>query len=423
MERAGAAPQRSRCAAAARALILGALLVALGALLWLNRPRPPAEPAIAAGPLAGIQLEVAFPALTFQRPVQVAAAPGEPRQLYVVEQQGVIRRFEHREDTGESEVFLDISARVSRRGNEEGLLGLAFAPDYATSGRFYLYYSAEEVEGLFKGRSILARFRRGAEGLGDPASEEVLLEVDQPYRNHNGGGLLFGPDGFLYLGLGDGGWRGDPQENGQDRATLLGALLRLDVSGERGYAIPEDNPFRAQEGARAELYAYGLRNPWRFGFDRASGELWVGDVGQDSWEEVHLVRKGDNCGWRRFEGFALYDGETQAQDPVEPVFAYGRGEGISITGGTVYRGQRCPSLVGRYLCADFGTGALWALGREEGRPRLESDAQVTAAGWRADKLMASGPPIASFGEDTAGELYLCAFDGKIYRLAAKGAPK
>ena len=388
----------------------------LGALLWWSRPRPPAQPPVRAGPLAGIQLEVAFPQLTFQRPVQLTVAPGEPGWLYVVEQAGVIRRFEQR-SAQQSEVFLDVSARVSRRGNEEGLLGLAFAPDYATSGRFYLYYSAEDVEGLLEGRSVLARYRRGSAGRGDPASEEVLLEVDQPYRNHNGGGLLFGPDGMLYLGLGDGGWRGDPQENGQDRSTLLGALLRLDVSGASGYAIPADNPFRDQAGARGELYAYGLRNPWRFGFDRVSGELWVGDVGQDSWEEVHVVAKGDNCGWRRFEAFALYDEETEAAEAVQPVFAYGRGEGISITGGTVYRGQRCPSLVGRYLCADFGTGALWALAREEGRARAESEAQITAAGYRADKLLARGPSIASFGEDAAGELYLCAFDGKIYRLA------
>jgi glucose/arabinose dehydrogenase len=379
-------------------------------------PAPPPAPAVSEGPRAGLRLEVAFPHLSFDRPVGLTTAPGDTGQLFVVEQKGVVHRFAHSPETATSEVFLDIHERVSRRGNEEGLLGLAFPPGYAKSGVFYAYYSSNSGGGMLGGRAILARFRRGSDGRGDAKSEEVLLEISQPYRNHNGGALVFGPDGMLYLGLGDGGWRADPEANGQNLATLLGSILRLDVSQPTDYTSPPDNPFQGQSGARPEIFAYGLRNPWRFSFD-PQGTLWVGDVGQDRWEEVHTVTKGQNCGWRRFEAFEVYDDAVAAPGAVDPVFAYGRGEGVSITGGYVYRGERFPHLKGHYLCADFATGALWALTRDPQATATSTPAYATAKGIRAEKLLATGPPIASFGEDAAGELYVCAFDGKIYTLA------
>ncbi|MGE0706863.1 MAG: sorbosone dehydrogenase family protein [Planctomycetota bacterium] len=418
------APPGPRCCRVCAGVLVGLTLLGLLAAWLLRAPAPPPPaPALRDGPRAGLRLEVAFPRLSFVRPLFLCAAPGDAGRLYVVEQGGKVHRFAQEPEVARTEVFLDLEARVSRRGNEEGLLGLAFPPDYARSGACYVYYSAREGGPALGGRSVLARFRRGADGLADPASEEVLLSLDQPFRNHNGGGLCFGPDGYLYLGLGDGGFRGDPEANGQDTSTLLGALLRLDVSrrdGARPYAIPADNPLRGREGARPELYAYGLRNPWRFSFDRATGELWLADVGQDRWEEVDLIAPGQNCGWRRYEGFELYDDKTAAPGATPPLFAYGRGEGVSITGGYVYRGQRLPELVGRYLCADFGSGALWALARDPQAPEARTSFQTTAAGVRVEKLIARGPPVASFGEDAAGELYLCCFDGRVYTLSRGG---
>lgn len=383
-----------------------------------KKPLPPPQPVVSSGDLVGFSLEVAFSALSFERPVYLCAAPGEPGFLWVIEQGGRILRFPNDPSAPRAEVELDLSAKVSRRGNEEGLLGLAFPPDHATSRLVYLYYSPVAGEGWVGGRSRLSRFRRGATGI-DPASEEILLEIDQPYSNHNGGMLTFGPDGFLYLGLGDGGAAGDLEKNGQDRNTLLGSILRLDVSQagpKTPYAIPADNPFQGDPAARGEVYAFGLRNPWRFSFDREGGALMVADVGQGAWEEVHEVSIGDNCGWRRFEGFSVYDEDMKAPGATPPLIAYDRSEGVSITGGYVYRGPAHAKLQGSYLYADFARGSVWALIRDPEAPELQQGPHRTQAGIRVVKLIGEGPPLASFGEDAAGEVYTCHFDGKIRRL-------
>ncbi len=347
-----------------------------------------------------LELERVFPALTFERPVLLTHAGDGSGQVYVVEQHGVVHRIDPA--TSERTVFLDISPRVSRRGNEEGLLGLAFDPGFAENGRFYVYYSAASPR-----RSVLSRFEAGVDGLGDPASESVLLEVPQPYSNHNGGMIEFGPDGMLYVALGDGGSAGDPRRHGQNLGTLLGTILRIDVTlPESGapYAIPSDNPFVGRSGARGEIWAYGLRNAWRFSFDRETGDLWTGDVGQNALEEVDVVRRGGNYGWNEMEGSRCF---RPACDPgafEPPIAEYGRDSGCSITGGYVYRGQRLPELRGVYLYADFCSGRIWGL-RYDGE-RVTEQAQLARAEFQ----------VPSFGEDEAGEVYVLGFDGGIYRF-------
>ena len=353
--------------------------------------------------LPSLELERVFPALTFERPVLLTHAGDGSGLVYVVEQHGVIQRIDPA-TPGRTELFLDISARVSRRGNEEGLLGLAFDPQFAENGRFYVYYSAASPR-----RSVLSRFETGNGGSGDAGSESVLLEVPQPYSNHNGGMIEFGPDGMLYVALGDGGAAGDPQRNGQNLGTLLGTILRIDVSPEDGapYAIPDDNPFVGQSGARGEIWAYGLRNAWRFSFDREAGDLWTGDVGQNALEEVDVIRRGGNYGWNVMEGSRCFrSASCDADDFEDPIAEYGRDLGCSITGGYVYRGQRLPALRGVYLYADFCSGRIWGL-RHDGE-RVTEQAQLARASFQ----------VPSFGEDEAGEVYVLGFDGGIYTFAA-----
>ncbi len=353
--------------------------------------------------LPALELERVFPALTFERPVLLTHAGDGSGRVYVVEQHGAVHRIDPATPE-RTDVFLDISARVSRRGNEEGLLGLAFDPGFAENGSFYVYYSAASPR-----RSVLSRFETGANGLGDPAAESVLLEVGQPYSNHNGGMIAFGPDGMLYVALGDGGSAGDPRRHGQDLGTLLGTILRIDVTQPAGgapYAIPADNPFVGRSGARGEIWAYGLRNAWRFSFDRETGDLWTGDVGQDALEEVDVVRRGGNYGWNVMEGSLCFRSASCDSGAFEPPVAkYGRDAGCSITGGYVYRGQRLPGLRGVYLYADFCSGRIWGL-RFDGE-RVTEQAQLARADFQ----------VPSFGEDEAGEVYVLGFDGGIYTFA------
>ena len=373
-----------------------ALLLSICSLAALERSANAALPSL--------ELERVFPALTFERPVLLTHAGDGSSHVYVVEQHGVIHRIDPAAPE-RAEVFLDISPRVSRRGNEEGLLGLAFAGN----GRFYAYYSAASPR-----RSVLSRFETGSDGLGAPASESVILQASQPYPNHNGGMIAFGPDGMLYVALGDGGSAGDPQRNGQDLATLLGAILRIDVTraGDGApYAAPDDNPFVGQSGARSEIWAYGLRNPWRFSFDKQTGDLWTGDVGQNALEEVNIVRRGGNYGWNVMEGSRCFSPPCNAGDFEPPLAEYGRDAGCSITGGYVYRGRRLPELHGAYLYADFCSGRIWGL-RYDGE-RVTEQAQLARAGFQ----------VPSFGEDGAGEVYVLGFDGGVYTFAAPpGAP-
>jgi glucose/arabinose dehydrogenase len=363
--------------------------VALGLLL--------AALAVPAG--AEFAFERAFPKLAFERPLFLAAAPGDTRRLYVVEQAGVIRAVDPA-DGGKASVFLDLRSKVSRAGEEEGLLGLAFHPDYADNGLFYVYYS-----GAGQRRQVIARYRAAAaRAIADAASEKILYVMDDPYRNHNGGMLAFGPDRMLYVATGDGGSAGDPKDSGQRLDTLLGKILRVTPDG----TVPPDNPFAGKAGARGEIWAWGLRNPWRFSFDRATGALWAGDVGQDKWEEIDLIVKGGNYGWRLFEGNEAYENPRRrpASAFVAPIATYGHDDGCSVTGGYVYRGAAVPELRGRYLYADFCTGHVWAL-VADGKPQRHGRPIANVAG------------PSSFGEDHAGELYITSFDGNVYKLVPK----
>jgi uncharacterized repeat protein (TIGR03806 family) len=363
---------------------------------------------------SGVALERAFPRLRFERPVFLTGAGDGSGRLFVVEQDGVIRVFANEDDPSHSEVFLDIREQVSRRGNEEGLLGLAFDPNYGQTGRFYVHYSSS----VHDKHGVVSRFRVSADDpdRADPLSEETILEQRQPYRNHNGGTIAFGPDSMLYVSFGDGGSANDPHGNGQDRSTWLGAILRVDVSASGpGYSVPADNPFvDAGDEARPEVWAYGLRNVWRFAFDRDTGELWAGDIGQNLWEEVDLIVAGGNYGWNTFEASHAFDkgGAMRGGPHRTPEAEYGRGEGISITGGAVYRGVRQPALRGRYLYGDYATGNLWALD-------VSREAQFSAlSGGGPELVCRTGRSIASFGEDDEGELFLTSFDGGTYRIVA-----
>ncbi|REJ91287.1 MAG: hypothetical protein DWQ34_15140 [Planctomycetota bacterium] len=364
------------------------------------------------------QLENAFPQLNFgnQRPLQLLYAPDGTSRVFVLCQNGKVHAFENREDEHATDVFLDLSTVVSRSGNEEGLLGLAFHPEYAENGEFFVCYSTEGP------KTVVSRFRVSADdpARGDADSEEVLLTIDQPFRTQNGGSLEFGPDGYLYIGLGDGGSANDPQGHGQDLTTLLGSVLRIDVDsvdGDLPYAIPSDNPFVGRgDEARGEIWAYGFRNVWRLAFDRETGQLWGGDVGQDRYEEVNLIVKGGNYGWNQREGrhpleeadnwgfFPTAPTENDGTHP--PVTEYFHSEGRAVVGGRVYRGSRLPELHGAYLYADFVTGNVWALRYDSDERQVTSDTQICS----------SKAQIAGFGEDRDGEVYLCAFDGNIYRL-------
>ena len=317
---------------------------------------------------AQLELQPALPNLTFQQMTDLQAAPGGTDRLFVVEQPGRIRVVANDPSASTKPTFLDIRARVASSGNEQGLLGLAFHPDYATNGRFFVNYTRTQGGQL---QTVIARFTvaAGTPDQADPASEVILLAVDQPLANHNAGQIQFGSDGFLYVALGDGGGGGDPRENGQDPTTLLGSLLRLDVDAtDRGaYGIPAGNPFVGDAAIPDETYAYGFRNPYRFSFG-PDGRLWLADVGQNAWEEVDIVKPGQNYGWNTMEGPACYDPAANCDQTglTLPDHAYEHNTpagGRSVTGGYVYTGTQpnCDSLQGAYLYGDFISGNLWAL--------------------------------------------------------------
>jgi glucose/arabinose dehydrogenase len=333
-------------------------------------------------------------------PVHLAAPVGDAR-LFVVEQPGRIRIIE--EGRLLPTPFLDLTDRV-RSGGERGLLSVAFHPRYASNGLFYVNYTDRN------GDTRVERYRVSADrNRADPASAQLVLRVEQPYSNHNGGLVAFGPDGRLYVGMGDGGSGGDPRGHGQNPGTLLGAMLRLDVDAGDPYAIPRDNPFVGRPGARGEVWATGVRNPWRFSFDRGTGLLYLADVGQNRWEEVNVVeagRAGLNYGWNRMEGAHCYGTEScDRSGLVLPVLEYGRSEGCSVTGGHVYRGSRIPALRGHYFYADFCEGWVRSF-------RYSGGAVADRRTWDFGDV----GNILSFGEDAAGELYVLSARGKVYRM-------
>ncbi|MBI4338826.1 MAG: PQQ-dependent sugar dehydrogenase [Chloroflexi bacterium] len=357
-------------------------------------------------PLQPVRVERAFPGLSFQRLTDMAQPPGG-LYIFAAEQSGRLWAFEDDPQASSATLVLDISSQVLQAHNEEGLLGLAFDPLYGSNGYLYLYYSAAGPR-----RNVLARFTLSGDGspIINPASQLVLLEIGKPFGNHNGGQLAFGPDGYLYIGVGDGGGSGDPYGNSQNRGTLLGKLLRIDVRGAtqgHPYLVPPDNPFVGVPGAREEVWAYGLRNPWRFAFDAATGLLWLADVGQNAWEEVDIITKGGNYGWKVMEGNHCYSPrqgcQTGGLEP--PVAEYSHAEGCSVTGGYVYRGERLPSLYGAYVYADYCSGAVWGLRYRDGRV--------------AEHLLLATADlgVTSFAQDARGELYLLSQDQGVYRLA------
>lgn len=331
-------------------------------------------------------------------------APDSDSRVFVVEQPGRIRIVKDKELLATP--FLDITERVSY-GGERGLFSVAFHPQYSKNGVFYVDYTDK------KGDTHIERYNvtKNAD-VADPASAQLILKIVQPYANHNGGLLVFGPDGMLYVGMGDGGSGGDPRANGQNKTTLLGKMLRLNVDHKDGYSIPEDNPFLHERGARPEIWALGLRNPWRFAFDREAGLLYVADVGQNKWEEVDILpskQGGLNLGWNRMEGAHCYKpAECDSEGLVTPAIEYGHQEGCSIIGGFVYRGKAIPALVGTYFYADYCLGWI--------RSFRFTDGKITNK-QQYDFGVSSN--VLSFGEDSQHELYVCYENGKVYKLVPK----
>ena len=352
-------------------------------------------------PAGQLGVERVFPEVTFQRLTNMVQPDDGSGRFFATEQQGIVYVFR---EGRQAEVFLDIRSKVLTRGNEEGLLGLALDPNFRENRYFYLYYSASNPR-----RAVVSRFAARADDpdRADAATEVVIMEVPQPYSNHNGGQLAFGPDGYLYLGPGDGGSGGDPSGNGQNLGTLLGKILRIDVRGVRdGYSIPPDNPFVGVPGARPEVWAYGMRNPWRFSFDSATGRLWAADVGQNAWEEVNRVERGGNYGWNVMEGRHCFKPSSGCDRSglILPLAEYSHSDGCSVTGGFVYRGQRVASLQGAYLYADYCSGKVWALWQQ-------ADGSVSN-----QEILDTNLQIASFAQDLAGEVYILSHNQGIYRF-------
>jgi glucose/arabinose dehydrogenase len=349
------------------------------------------------------------------RPLIITGAGDDSDRIFVVSQYGTIHVMPNDPQTDEMETFLDIRERVqyADKENEEGLLGLAFHPKYKENGEFFVYYSIKARPNPHT--TVVSRFKVSPDdpNRADPDSEEQIIHIPQPYWNHKGGTIVFGPNGMLYIGLGDGGAANDPHGNGQDLSTLLGSILRIDVDNKDpglGYAIPNDNPFAGQPGKRGEIWAYGIRNVWRIAFDRETGLLWAGDVGQNIWEEIDIITRGGNYGWNVREGKHPFgeNGSGPPPDLIDPIWEYHHDVGKSITGGSVYRGKLVPELAGAYLYADFVTGQIWALWYDEEKK------QVTAN----RTILPKGLPVMSFGEDDEGEVYFVTQEGGMHKFAS-----
>lgn len=385
----------------------------------INLAEPPAG--LETSPMA-IRVVEAYPDLRIARPIVITGAGDGSGRLFIADQFGRIFVIPQDDtEVEEPELFLDIRESVTYKDqeNEEGLLGLAFHPQFSSNGKFYVYYTTSQRPHV----SVISQFRVDAANpaVGDPASEVELMRIDQPFWNHNGGTLAFGPDGYLYVGLGDGGKANDPLQSGQDVSKLLGSILRIDVdrpSGGKAYGIPADNPLVGNRNAWPEIYAWGLRNVWRLSFDPETGDLWAADVGQNDWEEINLIVKGGNYGWSLREGanrFTLGGGKGSGPRPdlIDPLVEYPHTEdwGKSVTGGAVYRGTATPELQGYYLYGDYISGRLWALlyDREAGRV-LEN----RPIAW--DQL-----PVFTFGQTDDGEVLMSTMSGggRIYRFVAE----
>jgi quinoprotein glucose dehydrogenase len=382
-----------------------------------------------------IQAVRAFPNLKPRRPVAITHAGDGTNRIFILSEHGQILVGPNDQKLSELKMFLDIEPKVDYedKENEEGLLGLAFHPKYKENGEFFVYYTIKDPPHT----SIISRFKVSKDpDKADPKSEEVLMKIPQPYWNHNGGNLAFGPDGYLYISLGDGGSANDPHGNGQNLETLLGSILRIDVDhkeGDKPYAIPKDNPFVGKPKAQPEIFAYGLRNCWGMAFDRATGHLWVGEVGQNIWEEINIIVKGGNYGWNIRESMHAFDvnnaqpgpGRTPAQanksdgrkpddkDLIDPIWEYHHDIGKSITGGEVYRGKKLPELVGYYVYADYLSGKIWGLKYDEKAKKVVANRPIAGP----EKF--PNPPIMCIGSDEAGELYMGDSFGNLWMFQSK----
>jgi|SRR5437868_770034 glucose/arabinose dehydrogenase len=377
-------------------LLLSTLLLLPGCGGSSNSSPPPAP-----GP-ASVSLAPFVSGL--QSPLDLQTPDDGSGRMFVVEQGGTIRIISA--GAVVSPAFLDISSKVNFDGAEQGLLGVTFHPDFAQSGRFYVNYDRLSSGQM---QTVIAEYQLSANSnQADPASERILLTVNQPFPNHKAGQLAFGADGLLYFGLGDGGGGGDPLGNGQSTQTLLGKMLRIDVdhtSGSLPYAIPSDNPF-VSGGGLPEIWAFGFRNPWRFSFDRPTGRLFCADVGQEKFEEIDLVTRGGNYGWNIMEGGHCFNSASCNMNGLTlPITEYDHTEGIAIIGGYVYHGSAIPALQGKYVFGDFGSGTVWTL------------TESPPGAWTRDKLLSTSHSISSFGQDAAGELYLVDLGGAIFKFS------
>ncbi|MHA2025942.1 MAG: PQQ-dependent sugar dehydrogenase [Candidatus Thorarchaeota archaeon] len=358
----------------------------------------------------GLVIRNAFPDLSFRNPIDLQVANDSSNRLFVVEKSGLIHVFNNTPSVDETEILLDISHLVSEEGLEMGLLGLAFHPQFESNGYFFVDYTASSPR-----RTVIARYEvyDAQPNQANVSSALVILEILQPHANHNGGQIAFGPDGFLYIAMGDGGSAGDPQGNGQDRSTLLGSLLRINVDqSDNGlhYSIPNTNPFFGNvAGFAEEIFAYGLRNPWRFGFDIVSEYLLLADVGQGALEEINIIENGGNYGWDIKEGSQCYD-SISCDDTglIDPIWEYGRSLGHSVTGGYVYRGVELSQILGKYIYGDYQSGRIWALDYQN-----ETISNV--------ELFDTSFHISSFGVDENQELYIVSFEGVIYTFETESA--
>jgi glucose/arabinose dehydrogenase len=363
-----------------------------------NTPPPPAT-----GTPPAIALSTFVSGLS--SPVGMESAHDQSGRFFVPQQGGVIRLVQN--GTVNATPFLDISGLVES-GGEKGLLGLAFHPSFSTNRKFYVDYTRRNGTQL---QTVIAEYLADSANpnVADPSSERILLVIDQPFDNHNGGQLAFGADGFLYIGMGDGGSGGDPHNNGQNTNALLGKILRVDVNtttAGKQYGIPAGNPF-ASGGGAPEVYAYGFRNPWRFSFDTANARLFVGDVGQDAFEEVDIVESGKNYGWNIMEGTHCYNATNcSSAGLTPPITDYSHSEGESVTGGFLYRGKAIPGMVGRYIFGDFVSGKIWVL-------------TPNGANWDRTLSLSTGRGISSFARDDDGELYVVDYSGSVLKVTAQ----
>ncbi len=385
-----------------RKKLSGALLVVAVALVTQNcgggngsNNNPPLPP--------GFTIRLTTVATGFVNPLGMVAANDGSGRLFILEQRGTIRIIQNGSVVGTP--FLDIQSRLET-ADEKGLLGMALHPQFAQNRRFFLNYTTRRLTGGLQ--TVIAEYLVSTDpNRADPNSERILFTVNQPFDNHNGGQLSFGPDGFLYIALGDGGSGGDPLNNGQNLRTLLGKILRIDVNGNNGpngaYGIPGDNPFASGVNGEREIWAFGLRNPWRFSFDTSGGRLFAGDVGQDNFEEIDIIVRTGNYGWRTMEGAHCFNPASGCSQTglILPIAEYNHGEGRAVIGGFVYRGTAIPQLQGLYIFGDLTSGTIWRL-------------QETSPGtWMRSTLHSSGRTISSFGQDTAGELYVLDYDGGV----------